>query len=78
MVQHVLAVARAELEAPHEPEDLGMQIVQAQLERDGGAFLAHGLVGLFLDLLHDLLDARGWMRPSAMSRSIDSLAISRR
>ena len=35
-----------------------MEIVQAQLEGDGAALLAHLLVGLVLDLLDDLLDAR--------------------
>ena len=35
-----------------------MQIVQPELEGDGFAFLAHRLVGLVLDLLDDLLDAR--------------------
>ena len=35
-----------------------MQIVQAELERDRRAFLAHRLVGLVLDLLDDLFDAR--------------------
>ena len=35
-----------------------MQIVQAELEGDGRAFLAHRLVGLVLHLLDDLLDAR--------------------
>ena len=35
-----------------------MQIVQAELEGDRGAFLAHRLVGLVLDLLDDFFDAR--------------------
>ncbi len=35
-----------------------MQIVQPELERDRRAFLAHFFVGLVLDLLDDLLDAR--------------------
>ena len=50
-VQHVLAVAGAELQPAHQPEDLGMQIVQPELEGDRLAFLAHRLVGLVLDLL---------------------------
>ena len=36
-----------------------MQIVQAELERDRRAFLAHRIVGLVLHLLDDFLDARG-------------------
>jgi hypothetical protein len=36
-----------------------MEVVQAELERDGGPFLAHRLIGLFLHLLDNLLDARG-------------------
>ena len=35
-----------------------MEIVQAELEGDGAAFLADRLVGFFLHLLDDLLDAR--------------------
>ena len=35
-----------------------MEIVQAELEGDRRAFLAHRLVGLVLDLLDDFLDAR--------------------
>ena len=35
-----------------------MEIVQAQFEGDGAAFLADLLVGFFLDLLNDFLDAR--------------------
>ena len=35
-----------------------MQIVQAELERDRRAFLAHRLVGLVLHLLDDFFDAR--------------------
>ena len=35
-----------------------MQIVEAELEGDRRAFLAHRLVGLVLDLLDDLFDAR--------------------
>ena len=35
-----------------------MQVVQAELERDRRAFLAHRIVGLVLHLLDDLLDAR--------------------
>ena len=35
-----------------------MQIVEAELEGDRRAFLAHRLVGLFLHLLDDFLDAR--------------------
>ncbi len=56
--QHVLAVAGAELQPSHQPEDLGVEIVQAELEGDRRAFLAHLLVGFVLDLLDDLLDAR--------------------
>ena len=56
--QHVLAVAGAVLQPAHQPQDLRMQIVQAELERDRRAFLAHRLVGLVLHLLDDLLDAR--------------------
>ena len=56
--EHVLAVARAVLQAAHQPVDLGMQVVQAELEGDRRAFLAHRLVGFVLDLLDDFFDAR--------------------
>ena len=56
--EHVLAVAGAVLEAAHQPEDLRMQIVQAELEGHRRAFLAHRLVGLVLHLLDDFFDAR--------------------
>ena len=58
MVQHVLPVAGAEFQPAHEPQDLRMEIVEPELERHRGAFLAHRLVGFVLDLLHDLFDAR--------------------
>ena len=56
--QDVLPVAGAELQASHQPEDLGVEIVQAELEGDRAALLAHLLVGFVLDLLDDLFDAR--------------------
>jgi hypothetical protein len=37
--QDVLPVTRAELQASHQPQDLGMQIVQAEPKGDGAAFL---------------------------------------
>ena len=39
--EHVLAVAGAVLQPAHQPENLGMEIVQAELERHRRAFLAH-------------------------------------
>ena len=56
--QHVLAVAGAVLQPAHQPQDLRMEVVQAELERHRRAFLAHRLVGLVLHLLDDLFDAR--------------------
>src|SRR3954470_12417311 len=58
MCEHVLPVAGAVLEAAHQPVDFRVKIVQPELEGDRGAFLAHRLVGLLLDLLYDLLDSR--------------------
>ena len=58
VIEHVLAVAGAELEASHQPQDLGVQIVQAELEGDRRAFLAHRIVGFVLHFLDDFLDAR--------------------
>ena len=57
--EHVLPVARAVLEAAHQAADIGVQIVEAEVERDGFTLLAHRLVGLVLHLLDDLFDARG-------------------
>jgi len=56
--QDVLPVTGAVLQPAHQTQDLGMEIVQAQLEGDRAALLAHFVVGLVLDLLDDLLDAR--------------------
>jgi hypothetical protein len=36
-----------------------MEVVQAELERHGAAFLPHLFVGFVLHLLDDFLDARG-------------------
>jgi hypothetical protein len=58
MRQHVLPVAGAKFQASHQPEDLGMQIVQPELERHRRAFLADLLVGFVLYLLDDFLDPR--------------------
>ena len=41
MREDVLPVAGAELEPAHQPQDLGMEVVEAELERHRGAFLAH-------------------------------------
>ena len=57
--EHVLAVARAELQPSHQAENFRVQVVQAKLECDGPALFARFLVGFVFDLLHDLLDARG-------------------
>ena len=59
MAQDVLAVAGAELQAPHQPEDLRIEIVQAQLEGRGLAVAADGVFHLRPHLLDDLFDARG-------------------
>ena len=44
VVQDVLAVAGAELEAPHQPQHLGMEIVEPELEGGRFAFAADGLL----------------------------------
>ena len=40
VVQDVLAVAGAELETSHQTQDLGVEIVEAELERGGFSFAA--------------------------------------
>ena len=68
--EHVLAVARAELQASHQPENLGVEVVQAELERDRPALFAHLVVGFVLDLLDDLFDT-GRMDPSVDDQPFD-------
>ena len=58
VVQDVLAVAGAELQPAHQPQNFGMQVVQSELEGRGLAVLADGLVHVVLDLLDDLFDPR--------------------
>ena len=58
VVQHVLSVAGAELQASHQSQHFGVEVVEPELERRRFAFLADGFLHLGLDLLDDLLDAR--------------------
>jgi hypothetical protein len=58
VVEHVLTVARAELQLAHQPHDFQVQVEQAELEGGGLALLERGLLHLGLHLLDDLLDAR--------------------
>ncbi len=58
MGEHVLAVAGAVPEAAHQPADVGVQVVKAEVECDGFTFLAHRLVGFVLHFLDDFFDAR--------------------
>jgi len=55
-----------------------MQVVQAEVEGRRLAFLAHLLVEFGPDLLDDSSMRAGWIRPSAMRRSMACFAISRR
>src|SRR5438445_7391435 len=55
VVQHVLPVAGAELQPAHQPQDLGVKIVEAQLERRRLSLAAHRLFDLAFDLLDDFL-----------------------
>ena len=58
VVEHVLPVAGAELQAAHEPQDLRMEVEEPELEGRGLAFLADRVLHLDLDLLDHLLDPR--------------------
>ena len=58
VVEHVLAVAGAELQAAHQAQDLGMEVEQTELEGRCLAFLADGVFHLQLDLFDDFFDAR--------------------
>jgi hypothetical protein len=49
-----------------------VQVVQPELERDRRAFLAHRLVGFFLDLLDDLFDPRR-VNPAVGDQPLDRL-----
>ena len=70
--EHVLTVTGPELQPAHQTEDLRVQIVQPELERDGRAFLPHLLVGLVLDLLDDFLDA-GRVNAAVGNQALDGL-----
>ena len=59
MREHVLPVARAEMQPAQRPDGLGAHRVDADLEEDALALLVDGLRDLLGDLLDDLLDARG-------------------
>jgi hypothetical protein len=59
VVQNVLTVAGAVLEPPHQPQELRMDIVEAQLEGGGGAVLPHLLLQFRLHLLDHFFDAGG-------------------
>ena len=73
MVEHVLAVAGAELQAAHQPQDFGMEVEEAELERRGLAVLADRVLHLGLDLLDDLLDA-GRVDAAVGDEALDRLA----
>jgi hypothetical protein len=70
MREDVLPVARSELQAAHQTQDLRVEIVQAELECDGSAFLSNLLVGLVLHLLDDLFDACR-MNPAVRDEALD-------
>ena len=70
--EHVLTVARPELQPSHEAEDLRMKVVQPQLEGDGRTFLSHGFFGFVLHLLHHFLDARR-VNASVRDQPLDGL-----
>ena len=73
VVQHVLAVAGAELEASHQPQHLGMEIVEPELEGGRFALVADGLLHVALDLLHDFFDA-GRVNAAVGDQPFDRLA----
>ena len=70
--EHVLTVARPILQAPHQPQNFRVQVVQAELERHSRALLADFLVGLVLHLLNDFFDARG-VDPAVGNQPLDRL-----
>ena len=59
VLEHVLTVAGAVLEPSQELDQLGMQVVDAQLEGSGLAFALDDGVDLLLGLLDHLFDAGG-------------------
>ena len=54
--EHVLSIARSEMQAPQCPDGLGAHRVDPHLEEDAFALLVNGLRDLLADLLDDLLD----------------------
>src|SRR4030081_1375050 len=80
MIQDVLAVARAELQPPHEAQHFRMQVEESQLEGRRFPFLADRLLHLALDLLDDFLDPRRMdapVRDQALDRLTRDLASER-
>ena len=72
VIQHVLAVAGAVLQAAHQLLQLRMQVVHAELEGGGLAVLAHRFFHLRLHLLDDFLDAGG-MDAAVGDQALDRL-----
>src|SRR5207237_6950579 len=73
VVQHVLSVACAELEASHQLQDVRVQVVQPELERRGFSLAAHALFHLPLHLFHHLLDSCR-MNAAICDQTLDGLA----
>ena len=63
--EHVLTVTRSVFQLAHQPDDLRVQIVQPELERDSPALFPDFLFGFVLDLLDDLFD------PGRMDAAVD-------
>ena len=72
MPQHVLAVAGAELQLPHQPVDFRLHVEEPQLERRRLALLEGQFVLLDLDLFDDFFDAGG-MDPAVRDQPLDGL-----
>ena len=58
VVQHVLTVAGAVLQASHELKNVRVQVVQAEVERHIARFFSHGGIRFFPDLQDHFFDTR--------------------
>src|SRR6478609_9125662 len=72
MIEDVLTIAGAELQPSHQPQYLGMQVVEAQLEGCRFSFFADRFLHLGFDFLDDFLNASG-MNSAISNQPLDRL-----
>src|SRR3954463_893374 len=73
MVEDVLTIAGAELQPSHQPQYVGMQVVEAQLKGCRFSLLADRFLHLGFDFLDDFFNASG-MDSAVSNQALDRLA----